>query len=160
MRDTVDRKYLKYLFKGSLAININTQYIFSIFNYKYVDIFELKINLHYSLAVSIVSVSKAKSVKKYRVRFTILACALFVLLIFQWCSYWFPVSLQRNINIISEAGDLLCCEMWRHNKCHFISLEHFMLDNSCVLCCWCSCRHVLYYILCLCVRGHKYLNKN
>ena len=64
MRDTVDRKYLKYLFKGSLAININTQYIFSIFNYKYVDIFELKINLHYSLAVSIVSVSKAKSVKK------------------------------------------------------------------------------------------------
>ena len=83
MRDTVDRKYLKYLFKGSLAININTQYIFSIFNYKYVDIFELKINLHYSLAVSIVSVSKAKSVKKNRVRFTILACALFVLLIFQ-----------------------------------------------------------------------------
>ena len=64
MRDTVDRKCLKYLFKGSLAININTEYIFSIFNYKYVDIFELKINLHYSLAVSIVSVSKAKSVKK------------------------------------------------------------------------------------------------
>lgn len=65
MRDTVDRKYLKYIFKGSLAININTQYIFSIFNYKYVDIFELKINLHYSsLAASIVSVSKAKSVKK------------------------------------------------------------------------------------------------
>ena len=67
MRDTVDIKYLKYLFKGSLAININTQYIFSIFNYKYVDIFERKINPHYSNSIA-VSVSKSKAKSVYSVK--------------------------------------------------------------------------------------------